>query len=233
MDHQSQLDPDAAVAAAASAVAGRFRGFVEHADLVQEGVLWRLEHPRKMQEYLEDEKPSRAWYRLVRDLSMALEIFAREQRGAALGYKSEDEAYYNEAIIALMLPLVLSGERETPPSTDGEIRSNGDPAYGNTWMAMLLDVEKAWGSSELDGHDRRWLSLYYGENLTEGECAKREGVHQTTAHRHIKAALRRLIAQLGGPKPHPCGLHCECIDAKLRRRPGAHGPHSGEGQMLT
>jgi hypothetical protein len=54
------------------------------------------EHKKRWTHYDADENPKRAQYRLLRDLTMHMEKYARKQKAARLGYSPDDEAFYSK-----------------------------------------------------------------------------------------------------------------------------------------
>jgi DNA-directed RNA polymerase specialized sigma24 family protein len=181
--------------------------------------------------YDEDEQEKRAAYRLRRDLIRAMEKFARQEKAQRIGYSANDEAFYNEGLIAEVLPAVLRDEK-TPPQTPSEGRGNADPAEGGSWMAHLLDIAAAWEEAPLVERERDALILYYGFGKNQTETGELIGCDQATVARRLSSGMKKIIATLGGSKPGGCPYDCECHEGKLRVRPGIHSEISGKNQEL-
>lgn len=219
------LDTEAVAISAANGVYRKFSSYVDREDLQQEARLWMYEHGPLIARHCEADEDKVAEYRVQRDASMHLEKYARAQKASISGYLPEDEAWYSKGIIALVLPKVLTGDRNAPSAApDGLPRAQNDPAEGNTWQAMFADVQGA-----LKGMEDRDLHLLvdrYMDELTYDEIARRWGWGSTdTAHKAVAKAERRLIDKLGGSKPKGCSPEtCEHLNCSenLRRRPGRH-----------
>lgn len=226
------IDIDATVATASHDVYRRFRGYVDREDLSQEGHLWVALHPERILSYTGDEQAKRAWYRLYRDLVMAIELYARREKSAILGYDPDDEYFYSSALIALTLPSVVTGTYERPLSDLGASRGLSDPAEGMSWLAARTDVQKAWESASLSSLDREIVVGYYVDGYSQDELAEFFNLDQGTISRKLARSMRKLVALLGGKKPAGCPYDCECHDAPLRRRPGVKSNISGSNQIL-
>lgn len=217
------LNLDVVVRAQAYASWRRFRNFTAREDLIQEGYVWALEHPKRVQEYLDHENPKMAYYWLSRDLWEAMEKYARKDRAAALGYDPADEAFYGKALIDELLPAVLLGALEPPQGATSEVKNTSDPAEGGTWLAMYLDVKSAWEKATLTQHERDIMTMYFGGDDSQQFIADTLEVTQQTVSKTIKRATKKLSDKLGGQRPNDCPNTCECHEGKLRERPGKSG----------
>lgn len=217
---------------AANDVARRFYSYVQRDDLLSEGFLWSLEHRKRLEHYDKDENAKRAQYRLLRDLTMCMEQYARKEKAARLGYDIADEAFYSEALIGLLLPSVLNKDYATPRGEESEVRGNSDPAEGGTWQAQLTDVARAWNEAPLAERERGAILMYYGLGYSQDDIATHLGVDQSSVSRRIDSGLRKMNAALGGTKPRDCPYDCECHEGRLRVRPGIHSNDSGVNQEL-
>lgn len=225
------VDFDTAVAVAAADVRRRFYGYVEREDLVSEAWIWRLSHAKRFDQYDTDENIKRADYRLRRDVMMALEKYARKEKAERLGYNADDEAFYSNALVGLILPSILHDDYEQPQvDTDG--RGSVDPAESGTWMAHRADVARAWDEAALSDKERDALILVYGMGMTQTEAGSVVGCDQSSISDRVNAGLRKMTALLGGDKPQGCPYTCECHEGRLRIRPGIHSEISGKNQEL-
>lgn len=226
------IDVGAVIASTANTVLRRFGGYVTRDDLNSEGWLWVLEHPSRVKHYREDEDTKRADYRLRRDLSMTMEAYARREKAARLGYDPADELHYSRAQIAALLPSILRGEYEPPPSALETVSGTQDGAESGTWQAMRADVARAWDRADLTGDERGTLTAYFSAGCSTWELGEMFEVDQKTAWRRIDSGIRKIVGNLGGPKSRGCPYDCECHDAPLRVRPGTHSRISGMNQLI-
>lgn len=234
-------DIDTIVAQCANAVFRRFYSSVERADLVSEGHLWVQEHQSRLDHYMEDaqDDPRRADYRLRRDITTAMEIFARSEKAAQAGYSPSDEYFYTEAMLNLFLPAVLFDDHEPPKIDDESPRSVQDPAEGNNWLAMLADVRRAWELADLSPDECVALVMRHVERDGDKpkpytEIGDRMGVSWPQARRIHQGAVRRIMGILGGDKPQrECPNDCACHEGPLRIRPGVRSRLSGADQLLS
>lgn len=214
------LDVDAVIKRTAYAVRGRYKNFVELDDLISEGRLHVMDHPGEVAAYTEHEKPSLAAYWLSRDVWKRMDRFARRQRAQALGYEPQDEQFYGVGLIAMMLPFVLTEQPEPPSKPIADVpKSGSDPAHGGDWLIMYLDVQKAWRETVLSDREREVLMLLYLDGDSQESVAALLYIDVRTVQRCQSRALGKLSEALGGKRPGECPYHCECHEAKLRRRP--------------
>lgn len=226
------IEVTAALASAANSVYRRFSGYVDREDLVSEGWVWVLEHKVRMDEYDKDENAKRADYRFRRDVSIAMEKFARKEKSIKVGYDPSDEAFYNQALIAVMLPAVVDGVYEPSPGIVDGSSTRQDPAEGGTWQAARADVAAAWEAAPLSVGERSTLRAYYVDGYSEEEIASWFDLTQQTISKRIKSGIRKIVNELGGEKPKGCPYDCECHEAKLRLRPGMNSNMSGQNQSI-
>lgn len=196
------LDLEVAVKAAASNVLRRFGDYVERDDLVQEGWLWVLEHPGTLASYNADEIRRDAQYRLDRDLRMAMERCARAERAHMLGYRPEDEHFYDRGFLIAVLPAVFD-RAEAPPEFLREIgsRAGREPSeeYGN-WIVIRQDVENAFYS--LNHADRKVMHMRYDLGMSQQEVGMHFGVAQDAISHREKRIFARMVRHLGGRRPY-------------------------------
>jgi RNA polymerase sigma factor (sigma-70 family) len=200
---------------------------------MQIGELWMLEHPEKVNEYVLMEEPRLAAWRLGQDVWRAMERYARKERARSVGYKSEDEEFYSEGVIQLILPRVLKGAVEPDVKPKEEIRAPKDPAEGGDYLAGWLDVARAWRQASLSTQERTILELTYLHGASQEAIGDILGLSQPTVSRGHDRGIRKLQRYLGGAKPGDCPYSCECHEGKLRVRPGTRGNDSGRQQLIS
>lgn len=200
---EDEIDLDVLVARTATTVARRFRGFVEADALRQEGHLWILTHPGTVENYLTDEEnPRRAGYRIRRDLARCMEVHARAEKAAYLGYRPGDEYFYSRGMIEIILPSVLTRTFE-PDDTVADMvrfRSGEGPAEDyREWSVMRADVETAFFAL---GHaDRKLLFMVYGPQVLQRDIGAEFGVSQQAVSKRAEKILDKMIRTLGGRRP--------------------------------
>jgi DNA-directed RNA polymerase specialized sigma24 family protein len=203
----------------AARVARRYRMSIAD-DLYQEGIVWVYAHARTVEGWMNDEYPKRGWARFTRRIESVMQKIARAEKASREGYDPDDEAFYYTAMIELVLPALWDSTfRIDGPQRDGSERSSGhDASEGNTWAAMVLDVERAWHEAHLSTRDQSMLRMRYGSQALFSEVARVFECSTSTAEATIKKALRRMQNVLGGAKPQECDATCEDCGGPGSRR---------------
>lgn len=210
------------IAFSARRVGRRYRS-VPVADLQQEGMVWVFAHPTKMHAWMNDtDNPKRGWARFTRAVEGAMAKVARAEKAHREGYAVEDEAFYALAHLELTLPALWDEDyRVNGPQRDetDRVSTGGDPSEGNTWAAMVADVDRAWRLAGLDGREESMLRHRFGDRrATFAEIGRAHECAQSTAEIHVKRALRKLQRVLGGPKPTECDRTCQDCGGPGSRR---------------
>lgn len=178
-------------------------------DLIQEGFVWCVTHPRKLRTCVEDDNSKRGETTLVASMRNYMKDYARKQRAAVGGYELEDDMFYTLGMLKGsgvhgkgLLHYVYDRESWLkPPPTDGAPRSPGDPAEGGGWLATLVDVDRA--LKTLPTGDERLLAAHFEQGLTYeqiGSSFPTPVAHATVAKR-IDAVCVKVQEALGGPRP--------------------------------
>jgi len=185
----------------AAKVCAKYGRFIERADVEQEIRLWIYTNFGRVADQLEGADfgtpAERAghinrvagWMRRV-----ALKA-ARAARASAVGYDPDDEYHYTPAVIAKLLPIVITGRREKDADTENrESTSKPDPATGNDFEAFLADVRHAWYSAP----DPLLYQIYSEPGQVDrADLATRWGVSLATIYRRETRALQRMADTLG------------------------------------
>lgn len=174
-------------------------------DLTQMGLVWCVEHPRKLREYVDGEDHGKLFLALRNFMSK----YARDERAERFGYTLEDEAFYSKRMLkgdgtnpGLLHYVFDKANWQKPPARDGGGRSKGDPAEGGTWLAIMCDVDRALNA--LSETDRKLLREHYKNGTTYeemGDCWTQPPVSKTTISKYIDRAVGKMVDFLGGPKP--------------------------------
>jgi len=173
-------------------------------DLTQVGLMWCIEHPRKLREYVSEEKTGA----LYTALNNHIRAYARGERAEREGYVLEDDAFYSKRMLkgdgtnpGLLHYVFDRANWEKPPSRgEGAGRSKGDPAEGGTWLAIMVDVDKALKS--LSGYDYNVLAMHYKDGMTYDDMGLLLGrVSKSTVAKYVDRAVAKMQDFLGGAKP--------------------------------
>ena len=197
------------VPAVANSIARRFKGWVEKADLKQELYLWALGRQTQYLSQLNEENKEKREHnerRIAFQMRRIAEKYARREKARKAGYHPSDEAFYDTATIAQLMPHILASvvegtvlEQAQELINDGQPRKQSTPAEGGNLLAILIDVKKSYLKLEED--DKVILRMRYYDNNTLQEIAQFLEVAVSTADRRCTSALRRLQDLLGGDSP--------------------------------
>lgn len=175
-------------------------------DLQQEALMWAVTHPGKLKTYLEDEDKRRGERMLTASMRNAAKKYAREERAAHFGYDLEDDAFYSKRMLkgdgnrpGLLHFVFDQANWPKPPPSDGAGRGKGDPAEGNGWLTMMVDVHKAIESLAAD--DRTVITEHFLFGLSYEQLGQRMGCAKATVAKRIDRAVGRIQDYLGGVKP--------------------------------
>lgn len=212
MTEPETLDLDACIAGAAATIARRFYGYVQAEDLRQEGHLWALEHPETVEAYEEHEEPKLAAWLLTRDLRAAMEMYARRERAAFLGYDASDEQFYSKSLIEAALPAALSGDLSSPAQGLELGRKSGGPTSdGGDWQVIVMDVQMALTAAGLTAEERDCLTHHYRDGEAQADIARLLNTDQSSVSRALARGVRKVVNVLGGPRPREC-WESGCLD---------------------
>lgn len=197
------------VPAVANSIARKFKGWVEKADLKQELYLWALNRQTQYLDQLNEENKEKREYsvsRIAFQMRRIAEKYARREKARKAGYHPSDEAFYDTATIAQLMPHILASviegtvlEQAQELINDGQPRKQSTPAEGGNLLAILIDVKKSYLKLEED--DKVLLRMRYYDNNTLQEIAQFLECAVSTADRRCTSALRRLQDLLGGDTP--------------------------------
>ena len=187
----------------------RYRAYVEKEDLVQECYAWAASRTAFITEQLleeNEEQRKHAEQRIAWQMRRAVERYARKQKASQAGYQISDEAYYESATVAQLLPFVIASvvnetvlEQAQDMIRDGSPKGSTPPSEGGNLLASLLDIKNAF--LKLDIADKRTLTQRYHENLTLQEIANAQECALSTADKRCSTALRKLLNHVGGESP--------------------------------
>jgi RNA polymerase sigma factor (sigma-70 family) len=194
----------------ANSVARRFAQWVEREDVLQECYAWAMMRAEHYAELLNEENKLQRTInekRIIWQMRRHCERYCRKEKAKKSGYQINDESFYDTAILAQLLPHVISSvvdgtvlEQAQNLINDGQPRKQAAPAEGGNLLAMLIDIKKAYLKLEIE--DKDILIKRYHENLTLQEMAEYLQCAVSTADRRCTSSLRRLQNLLGGESPY-------------------------------
>jgi RNA polymerase sigma factor (sigma-70 family) len=185
----------------------KYSVYFDVSDLRQELLVWVWRREDKVKQWLDHNQEPEDYKGGVRQLGKTLtrqaDKYCRRLKAQKLGYELRDEQYYDPITLSELLPFVWGDVVETTKLDGEKVSGAGNPAEGGNYVIQLFDVRNA--LSKIDEMDRDVLELKYEQNLTFAEIAEVLEVSDTTAHRKVEGAMRRLVQQLGGTNPFQKG----------------------------
>lgn len=181
----------------------RYHTYFDVQDVTQELMVWVLKRQDKIKEWLDHPLESDEYKMGVRKLGKTLtrnaDKYCRRMKAQKLGYEVRDEQYYSPISLSELLPFVWSDVVETRDASKPKVSGGGNPAEGGNYVIQLFDIRRA--LKKLDPQDKLVLQMKFFEQLNYQEIAETFGVSDSTAHRKVDGALRRLNNHLGGQTP--------------------------------
>jgi RNA polymerase sigma factor (sigma-70 family) len=181
----------------------RYHTYFDVQDVTQELMVWILKRQDKIKEWLDHPLGSDEYKMGVRKLGKTLtrnaDKYCRRIKAQKLGYEVRDEQYYSPISLSELLPFVWSDVVETRDASKPKVSGGGNPAEGGNYVIQLFDIRRA--LKKLDPQDKLVLQMKFFEQLNYQEIAQTFGVSDSTAHRKVDGALRRLNNHLGGQTP--------------------------------
>ena len=181
----------------------KYTTYFDASDVRNELIVWVLRRETKVKEWLEHDKDTED-YRvgikmLAKTLQRHADKYCRRAKAQAAGYEVRDEIFYNAEVLEQLLPFVWKDTVPTTNPTGEKVSGGGNPAEGGNYIISLFDVRKA--KNKLEPDDQLLLHMKYVEAMTYDQIAESLVISKSSAERKVKAALRRLIKQLGGEDP--------------------------------
>ena len=198
------------VPSVAQSIHNRFKTFVERDDIKQECLKWALTRADYISEQLSEPDTKIRQHnetRIAWQMRRVAERYCRKEKAAKSGYNITDEAYYESATLAQLLPFVIASvldgtvlEQAQEMIRDGQPKGSSSPSEGGNLLAVLVDIKKAY--LKLDANSQQLLTLRYHENFTLAQIGGVLGCATSTAERRCLGAVRRLQDELGGVSPY-------------------------------
>jgi len=191
----------------ASQVAGqihkRYTVYFDAVDVKQELLIWAMNRPHKIQEWLSHEQDIADRKAGIKQLAKAMQReadkYCRSRKAKSVGYETRDEFYYTQGMIEDIITHFEDLDQQQGLTQGRVSGGGGDPATGNNVAASIADVRKA--MSKLEPQDVLMLEMRFQEQQTYAQIAHELGLSDSTVHRRITGALKRMVNELGGENP--------------------------------
>ena len=185
----------------------KYSVYFDVADVRQELLTWVWRREDKVKDWLSHDQTPEDYRGGVKQLGKTLtrqaDKYCRRQKAQKLGYEIRDEHFYDPLTLSEILPYAWGTVVETKQQDGERVSGSGNPAEGDNYVAQIIDIRR--GLSQIDEMDRDVLELKYEQHLTFAEIAVQLEISDTTAHRKVDGALRRLNNKLGGTNPFKKG----------------------------
>lgn len=168
-------------------------------DIRQELWVWFLEHPNKVKiwENLDGKQSIKL---IAKSLRNTAKDYCQKQKAQAVGYRVEDNYYYDRELVEVLLPAVLRGDSVAPSVQDlGYITGKKVASEGGNWFAMVADIERA--LRKLTEEQFSIIYLRFGDGCDNKTFAKELGISEDAARMRTNRAVNNLINYLGGIRP--------------------------------
>jgi RNA polymerase sigma factor (sigma-70 family) len=177
------------------------REFVPLPDLINEGVLWALEHPKKIELWRDKGKYGENLLR--HSVKQKCLSYIAKERQRVYRLEREDIAYYNPAVVREILPDIFNIEDwlSSGASNDmDKVSGVSRPSEGNNRLAAIVDVKS--GFDSLSEEDQNLLrDLFEDGGVGHQVLAATLDVTERTVQRREERAIQRLVDKLGGEPP--------------------------------
>ena len=172
---------------------------VQAEDIRQELWVWFLEHPNKLKvwESLDGKQSTKL---VARSLRNTAKDYCQREKARSVGYRVEDNYYYDRQIVEILLPAVLRGDTVSPSLAEvGFSSTKPPPAEGGNWHAMMADINAA--LSKLPEEQLNIIILRFdGSDVTT--LANELEISTDAVRMRVNRAINNLINILGGQRPH-------------------------------
>jgi len=168
-------------------------------DIRQELWVWFMEHPNKVSTWnLKDQKDSDKL--IARSLRNAAKDYCQREKARAVGYKVEDNYYYDREVVELLLPAVLRKDLNAPAMTElGFTKAKKVASEGGNWFAMVADIDRA--LSRLTQEQLSIIYLRFGDGCDNITLSKELGITEDASRMRVNRAINNLLNFLGGTRP--------------------------------
>lgn len=168
-------------------------------DIRQELWIWFLTHPNKVTTWnVKDNKESDKL--IARSLRNAAKDYCQREKARAVGYKVEDNYYYDREVVELLLPAVLRRDLNAPAMSElGFTKAKKVASEGGNWFAMMADIDRA--LSRLTQEQLTIIYLRFGDGCDNVTLAKELDITEDASRMRVNRAVNNLLNFLGGTRP--------------------------------
>jgi len=168
-------------------------------DIRQELWIWFLEHPNKVKTW-EELKGKQSVKLIARSLRNAAKDYCQREKARAVGYKVEDNYYYDREVVELLLPAVLRKDLVAPAMTElGFTKAKKVASEGGNWFAMMADIDRS--LSRLTQEQLSIIYLRFGDGCDNASLATELAITEDAARMRVNRAINNLLNFLGGTRP--------------------------------
>ena len=168
-------------------------------DIRQELWIWFLEHPNKVKtwEALDGKQSIKL---VARSLRNAAKDYCQREKARAVGYKVDDNYYYDREVVEILLPAVLRKDSNAPAMTElGFTKAKKVASEGGNWFAMMADIERA--LVRLTQEQLSIIYLRFGDGCDNASLATELAISEDAARMRVNRAVNNLLNFLGGSRP--------------------------------
>lgn len=168
-------------------------------DIRQELWVWFLEHPNKVTlwETLDGNQSTKL---VARSLRNAAKDYCQREKARAVGYKVEDNYYYDREVVELLLPAVIRKDLVAPALSElGFTKAKKVASEGGNWFAMMADINVS--LSRLTQEQLTILYLRFGDGCDNVTLSKELDISEDAARMRVNRAINNLLNFLGGRRP--------------------------------
>ena len=192
-------DYEGVVASIAYEFSRKYR-MVEIDDLRQELWVWFLSHPNKVKHWHDVHDKKQSTKLIARSLRNAAKDYCQKEKAKSVGFRVEDNYYYDKNMLESLIPAVLTGNREAPAMNDLSVSNVKKVASeGNNWPAICSDIEKA--ISKLSKEQQDIIILRYASGFELAVIASELSISQDAVRMRVNRALKNMLNFLGGNYP--------------------------------
>lgn len=169
-------------------------------DLRQELWVWFLTHPNKVKHWHDQYDGKQSTKLIARSLRNAAKDYCQKEKARIVGFRTEDNYYYDKNMLESLIPAVLTGNRDNSSMSDlSMINAKKLASEGNNWPAICSDIEKA--IAKLSKEQRGIVILRYASGLELGAIASELSISQDAVRMRVNRALKSMLNFLGGNYP--------------------------------
>ena len=137
---------------------------------------------------------------IAKSLRNAAKDYCQKQKAHAVGYRVEDNYYYDKELVEVLLPAVIRKDLNAPALNDlGHSSTKKVASEGGNWFAMVADIDAALDKLTLE--QKSIIFLRFGDGCDNKTFAKETGISEDAARMRVNRAINNLVNKLGGKRP--------------------------------